>query len=278
MLVARLVVARGAAHQPGRELVAVERARHLPGHDLFDPVEQRPAVAVRHLHQRVAGGPVERQGAAKLLLGALGKAFEIGRIETLQHQHLGAAQERGIELEGRVLGGRAHQQDGAVLHMRQEPVLLSLVEAVDLVDEQQRALAVGAAVLGRLEDLPELRHAGEDRADLDEMRLCLARQQPGDGGLAHAGRTPEDERAERSRRQHGAERAIGAEQLVLADDLRERLRPQPVSERTRCVGRFGRVTGERIEEIGHGLYLIPPPRLRQRPPFFGPQIPRPSRR
>jgi hypothetical protein len=63
---------------------------------------------------------------------------------------------------------------------------------------KQRALPVRAAVPGGLEDLSQLRHPGEDRADLDEMQIGLGGEQPGDGGLAHPGRPPEDQRRQRT--------------------------------------------------------------------------------
>ena len=50
-------------------------------------------------------------------------------------------QQRRVDLEVRVLGGRADQRDHALLDRRQQRVLLRLVEAVDLVEEQDRALA-----------------------------------------------------------------------------------------------------------------------------------------
>ena len=73
---------------------------------------------------------------------------ERGIVEPAQHQHLAARQQRGVELERRVLGRGADQRDRAVLDVRQEAVLLGAVEAMDLVDEQQRALAVLAALRG----------------------------------------------------------------------------------------------------------------------------------
>ena len=73
-------------------------------------------------------------------------------VEPAQHQHLAARQERGVQLEGRVLGGGADQRHRAVLDIGQEAVLLGAIEAMDLVDEQQRALAVLAALAGGLED------------------------------------------------------------------------------------------------------------------------------
>ena len=81
----------------------------------------------------------DRAGRADLLLG-----------ERAQGHHPAAREERGVHLEGGVLGGGADERHRALLHVRQERVLLRLVEAVDLVDEQDGALAVHAApVLGR---------------------------------------------------------------------------------------------------------------------------------
>ena len=84
-------------------------------------------------------------------------------------------------------------------------------------------------------DFLQVGDAGEDRRNLLEMQVGFLRQQPRDRGLAGAGRSPEDQRAERARRQHARQRAIRPEQMVLADDLGELLRPQLVGERTRRV-------------------------------------------
>src|SRR4030065_719522 len=54
-----------------------------------------------------------------------------------------AAREQGRDdLEGRVLGGGADESDHAVLDVGQDHVLLRLVEAMDLVDEEDGARAV----------------------------------------------------------------------------------------------------------------------------------------
>src|SRR5918912_3987383 len=54
-----------------------------------------------------------------------------------------------------------------------------------------------------------------------------------DGGLAGARRTPEDQGAERARLEHPRQRAIGSQQMILTDDIRELLRPQLICKRTR---------------------------------------------
>jgi hypothetical protein len=113
----------------------------------------------------------------------------------------------------------------------------------------------GAADLRRLEDLAQVRHAGEDRADLDEMQVGLIGQQPRDGGLAHPGRPPEDQRRQRPRRQHRAQRAFGRQHMGLPDHLGQRLRPQPVGQRAGAI--VGRLGG--VEEIGHAAQDLPAP-------------------
>ena len=56
--------------------------------------------------------------------------------------------QRGVHLEVRVLGRRADQRHQPLLDRGQQRVLLSLVEAVDLVEEEDRRLARSSAALG----------------------------------------------------------------------------------------------------------------------------------
>ena len=79
------------------------------------------------------------------------------------------------------------QGDGAKFPTTgRKPVLLGSVEAMDFVHEQQRALPDPAAFGGVVErPLQDRRHRRRSpRDNLDERELGLARQQPGDGGLA----------------------------------------------------------------------------------------------
>ena len=165
----------------------------------------------------------------------------------MENEHAGARQKRRVELEGRVLGRRADQSDRAVLHHGQETVLLRAVEAVDLVDEEQRATAHLAAPAGLLEGLLEVGDAREDRRDLFEMQVGLAGQQPRHRRLAGAGRAPEDHGAERAGIQHARERAGLADEMVLSDDLGETGRAQPVGERPRR----RLLQPRRLEQIAH---------------------------
>ncbi len=73
-------------------------------------------------------------------LGALQQFLQRRVIQPAQHQYLGARKQCAVEFERRVLGGRADQHHGAVLHHRQKGILLAAVEAMDFVNEQKRAL------------------------------------------------------------------------------------------------------------------------------------------
>jgi len=92
-------------------------------------------------------------------------------VERLQHVGAHAREQRVVELEGRVFGGRAEKDDRAVLDVRQESVLLRLVEAVHLVDKEHR-LAPGQLVFCRLADRrTDLLHPRQHRRELQEDRI-----------------------------------------------------------------------------------------------------------
>ena len=211
------------------------------------------------------------------ICSARASSFSIAAgIERFEHQHARARQQRRVQLERRVLGGGADQNDGAVFHHRQETVLLGAVEAMDLVDEQQRALPQFAAAARFLEHFLQVGDAGEDRGNLLEMQVGRLRQQPRHRGLAGAGRAPEHQAAERARRQHAGQRAVGAEQMVLADHLVELLRAQPVGERARRIlveAGGGEQSRARFGARGHPLktavICCPPRRMMMRQEAFG---------
>ena len=186
--------------------------------------------------------------------GARHQGFQRVVVQPLQHQHLHARQQRAVQLERGILRGGPDQDDGAVLHIRQEPVLLGAVEAVDLVDEQQRALARVAPGAGGVEHPAQVGHAGEHRGNLLEHQPAHIGQQAGDGGLAGARRAPEHQRGQLAGRHHAAERAVRTQQVVLAHHVGQPFGSQPVGQRP------GRVVVQtrRLEQISHG---VPVPRI-----------------
>ena len=144
--------------------------------------------------------------------------------QRLQHEDLGAREQRGVDLERRVLGRGADEHDVASLHARKEGILLCLVEAVDLVDEDDRAAAGAASsILRRRHDFLDLFDSGQHRAERDEVRLCQLGDDTGKRCLARAGRSPKDDRLKQIALDGFAKRLAGTEDLVLADDVVERL-------------------------------------------------------
>src|SRR5205823_2885953 len=109
-----------------------------------------------------------------------------------------AAGEQGAgQREKRVLGRRTDQDEQALLDEREEHVLLGAGEAVDLVEEEDRALApLAEAGAGAFGDLTDVLDARADCREGLERLGADARDEAGDRRLPRAGRAPEDDRRE----------------------------------------------------------------------------------
>ena len=159
MLVGALVVAERALAGRVVDVTLLERdalgLSGLPGQ--LDGAQRRAGVAAGaagdHLDEvgRNLGADRRRStpdDLAQILVG-----------ERLQLDDLAAGEERRVDLEVRVLGRRADQRHEPFLDGGQQRVLLRLVEAVDLVEEEDRPLAVAAeAVTGPLHDAAHVVH------------------------------------------------------------------------------------------------------------------------
>src|ERR1043166_5809134 len=70
--------------------------------------------------------------------GAIDELLELCNLERLQLKHLGARDQRTINVEKRVVSRSADQPEVSTLDVRQKDVLLGLIEMMDLVDKQNR--------------------------------------------------------------------------------------------------------------------------------------------
>ena len=161
--------------------------------------------------------------------------------ERLQHIDAAAREQCRIDFERRILGGRADQPDVALLHVRQERILLRLVEAVNLVDEDDGPRAVLPRAFGVGHDLLDFFDPGEHGGELDELRLGHVRDDLGERGLARARRPPEDQRAGIVAIDLRAQRLARSDQVLLTDVLVERSRTHAVGQRPRRIGRAARI-------------------------------------
>ena len=123
------------------------------------------------------------------------------------------------------------------------------VEAMNFIDEQDRAGAHGAALAGGGEDLPEIRDPGKHRRNGLEGEIRRVGQEPGDGGLAAARRTPQDHGGEPLVGNHAAKGTVAAQQVVLTQHLGDGLGPKPVGQGAWRIG---------LEQARHRVSLPAP--------------------
>ena len=214
-----------------RELGGIERRIDRGREQRLDLVEQEAAVAIGARDQRRLGIVGDGQGASDFGFGALDQRCQRFPAQAVQHQHLRPRQQRGVQREAGVLGRRADEHHRAAFDIGQEAVLLGAIETVDLVDEKQGALARRRHLLGIGEGLPEVGDAREDRRQWRKAHTDGFGEQPRDRRLAGARRAPEDDRRQLARRDHAADRAFGAGQMFLPDDIGERAGAQSLGER-----------------------------------------------
>ena len=173
---------------------------------------------------------------------------------------LAAREQRRVDLEVRVLGGRADQRDQARLDRRQQRVLLRLVEAVDLVQEEDRAPAVGrpAARAPRSSTRAHVGHAGLHRRELHELGCRWRGRRSAPAWSCRCPAAPK-KIIDGTRSAAIARRsaALGPDQVRLALELVEALRAQPLGQRRRRRERaVGRIR-EQVASHRRSLYSTP---------------------
>ena len=197
------------------------------GDGQLQAVEGHPSVAVRHGHEVPHGlGRQLRaqfaQPSVSVAQGALDDESKLVVLKLPQGEDAGAGEEGCDDLEGGVLRGGADEDDRAVLDVGEDDVLLGLVKAVDLIDEEDGALAVhGAPLPGGLGDATEVGHAGGDGGDGLEVGAGEAGDEVRKGGLAGARRPPEQQRGNLVRLDGAAEDPPRPDDVALPYELVE---------------------------------------------------------
>ena len=182
--------------------------------------------------RRVDGQAGRAEPALLVLEGVADDPDQGLAVELLEDEDPGPGEERGDDLEGGIFRRRAEEDDVPLLDVGQEGRLLGLVEAVDLVDEQDHGLAEELPLLfGPGHELLDLLDAGQDGAEELAGQVEVAGQHGPQGRLARAGRAPEDDGDQPVRLDELGQELALAQDMVLAVDAVEGPRAHPLGER-----------------------------------------------
>ena len=197
--------------------------------DGFQTVEDSPRVALGILHERVYTVVIHASCiphlTSRLRERSLDHGPDVVGGEGFEHEHTAPRQQRRRQLEAGILSCGTDQRDDATFDPRQERVLLSPVEPVDLVAEQDRPPPlVLESFLRLLDDLAHAPNALGDRGKRLELAVGVVRDQPGEGRLPRARWSPEDARAHVPSSDQIAQRLSGPEQMLLPEKVLEALR------------------------------------------------------
>ncbi len=204
------------------------------------------------MSQRVVVDGDVLQAVSPLFVGD-GTSDDARQIVVGQRLHLedaAAADQSFVDLEIRILGRRADERHRTILDVRKQRVLLRFVEAVHLVDEQNRPLSVQPEpIVGTVDGSADVFDAREDGVEREEV----FGRTPGDD--ASERRLPRSRRTVEQQARHpvgfdGATQQFARPQDVrLTGELVERTRTHPVGERSRR--RRAGAGGEVEQIVGH---------------------------
>src|SRR5271157_2882566 len=152
--------------------------------------------------------------------------------QLLEHIDAAAREQRSIDFEGGILGGRADEPNATLFDVWQEGVLLRLVEAMNFVDEDDGARAVLAGAVGVGHDLLDFLDAGEYRGKFDELGFGNAGDDFRKRRFAGARRSPEDHRGGIIAFDLDTQRLAGTDEMFLANKLLKRAWTHAIGQRT----------------------------------------------
>ncbi len=157
--------------------------------------------------------------------GSLHDLSQFVARERLEGEHLTATEKCSVDREEWVFRGGSNEDDDAFFDVGQEGILLSLIEAVDFIEKEERALPGRfEPFAGSFEDRSEFPDAAADGAELFESGLRFGGQEPGECRLAAAGRPIEEDRPEPVSFEEPPQEFAFGEKMPLADEFGERPR------------------------------------------------------
>ena len=145
-------------------------------------------------------------------------------LHRLQGENLRTGEHSRIDGEIGILRSRPDKAYRTALQMRQEHILLRLIEAVKLVHKKNCSLPVhGLAGLGLRNFLANIAHIGLHTIKHHKIRTCLACNDVCQRGLPHTGRPIENERGETVGLNRTAQQLPRRQQVLLPGDFLQAL-------------------------------------------------------
>ena len=138
--------------------------------------------------------------------------------------------------------------------MREKGVLLGFVEAVNLVDEDDGAVAGAGFMLGYGHDLLDFLDARENRAEGNEFGACQSGDEAGKRSFPAARRSPEEHGDKIVAFDLNSKRLAGTEKSFLADEFIKRAWPHALGERLIGGGHIG--LGHWCGQFGEEAHVI----------------------
>ena len=202
----------------------------------LEGVEATPGVAIANFGQVCCGILVysdlcRAQAAPGIGDGAVDEGVQVRGGQRPQFEDERAGNERAVDVEERIHRRRADQAHGAALDIRQQDILLRFVEAVDFVDEKDRACAVAREPhRGGRHDLANFGHRALHPAEAFEAGLAGARDDFREAGFPRAGRSVEHDGRKPVGFDRAAEKLAGTENMFLPDIFLQGPRPHPLGQ------------------------------------------------
>ena len=231
MQLAVLVVGRRVKLQLRLDSLIVDYRRLALGkrtHHQINDVEQLAPVATAILKE---GGGLLHPDVALLEHEVLAESLVHQRAQVivrqrLEHIHLTATEQRSDDLKRGILRRGTDKRHYAALHSREQRVLLTLAEAVNLVDKQYGRRRIEERVLRSLVNhIPHILHAAAHGAQRIERGAHSRGNDVRQRSLAHTGRAPHDKRAHMLVVYHAPEGTALSHQVLLPHIVLQGQRP-----------------------------------------------------
>ena len=140
--------------------------------------------------------------------------------EPLQMDQPQTGEQRPVDLKIGILRRRTDEDECPILHIGQKHILLSLIETVDFIDENDRPPLVVRELFFRFgNDIPDLFDPARGRIHLDEAALCHFRNDRCDRRLPTSRRAKKKEGWDRIPLYHAIKERLPSNGSILSDDV-----------------------------------------------------------